>query len=52
MEAENNHQVFDWLWTSGQLYEKDIASLHALGIEVVAKRNMANIHSSCFERTL
>lgn len=35
MEAENTHQVFDWLWSSGQLSENDIAYLPALGIEVV-----------------
>ncbi len=35
MDAENTYQVFDWLWTSGQLSEKDIASLPALGIEAV-----------------
>jgi protein tyrosine phosphatase (PTP) superfamily phosphohydrolase (DUF442 family) len=35
MDAENIHQVFDWLWTSGQLSEKDIASLTELGIEAV-----------------
>jgi protein tyrosine phosphatase (PTP) superfamily phosphohydrolase (DUF442 family) len=35
MEAENTHQVFDWLWSSGQLSEKDIASLPALGIDAV-----------------
>jgi protein tyrosine phosphatase (PTP) superfamily phosphohydrolase (DUF442 family) len=35
MDAENTHQVFDWLWTSGQLSEKDIARLPALGIEAV-----------------
>jgi protein tyrosine phosphatase (PTP) superfamily phosphohydrolase (DUF442 family) len=35
MDAENSHQVFDWLWTSGQLSERDIASLPALGIEAV-----------------
>lgn len=35
MDAENTHQVFDWLWSSGQLSERDIASLPALGIEVV-----------------
>ena len=35
MDAENTHQVFDWLWTSGQLSERDIASLPTLGIEVV-----------------
>jgi protein tyrosine phosphatase (PTP) superfamily phosphohydrolase (DUF442 family) len=35
MEAENTHQVFDWLWSSGQLSGKDIASLPALGIDAV-----------------
>ena len=35
MDAENTHQVFDWLWTSGQLSEKDIARLPALGIGAV-----------------
>jgi len=35
VDAENTHQVFDWLWTSGQLSEQDIASLPTLGIEVV-----------------
>ena len=35
MDAENTHQVFDWLWTSGQLSERDITSLPALGIEAV-----------------
>ncbi len=35
MDAENIHQVFDWLWTSGQLSESDIASLSSLGIEAV-----------------
>lgn len=35
MDAENTYQVFDWLWTSGQLSEKDIAYLPALGIEAV-----------------
>jgi protein tyrosine phosphatase (PTP) superfamily phosphohydrolase (DUF442 family) len=35
MDAVNTHQVFDWLWTSGQLSEKDIASLPSLGIEAV-----------------
>jgi hypothetical protein len=34
-DAENIHQVFDWLWTSGQLSEDDIACLPALGIETV-----------------
>lgn len=35
MEAENTYQVFDWLWSSGQLSEKDIACLPSLGIEAV-----------------
>lgn len=35
VDAENTHQVFDWLWSSGQLSERDISSLPALGIEVV-----------------
>lgn len=35
MEAENTHQVFDWLWTSGQLTKGDILALPELGIEAV-----------------
>ena len=35
MDAENIHQIFDWLWSSGQLSARDIAQLPALGIEVV-----------------
>ena len=35
MDAENTHQVFDWLWSSGQLSESDIACLPTLGIDVV-----------------
>jgi len=35
MDAENTHQVFSWLWTSGQLSQQDIASLPSLGIDVV-----------------
>jgi len=35
MDAENTHQVFEWLWSSGQLSESDILSLPSLGIEVV-----------------
>jgi protein tyrosine phosphatase (PTP) superfamily phosphohydrolase (DUF442 family) len=35
MDAENTYQVFDWLWTSGQLSERDIASLPTFGIEAV-----------------
>ena len=35
MDAENTHQVFDWLWSSGQLSEPDILKLPSLGIDVV-----------------
>ena len=35
MDAINTHQVFDWLWTSGQLSKNDIARLQGLGIEAV-----------------
>lgn len=35
MDAENTHQVFDWLWTSGQLSGQDISRLPALGIGAV-----------------
>ena len=35
MDAENTHQVFDWLWSSGQLSGRDIHALPALGIDVV-----------------
>lgn len=35
MDARNIYRVFDWLWTSGQLSEQDIAELPSLGIEVV-----------------
>jgi protein tyrosine phosphatase (PTP) superfamily phosphohydrolase (DUF442 family) len=35
MDAENTHQVFDWLWSSGQLSERDIVRLPTLGIEAV-----------------
>ncbi|PPD31455.1 MAG: phosphotyrosine protein phosphatase [Methylomonas sp.] len=35
METENVYQVFDWLWCSAQLTEKDIAKFPALGIEAV-----------------
>lgn len=35
IEAESTHQVFDWLWTSGQLSASDIAQLPAMGIDVV-----------------
>lgn len=35
MQAESTFQVFDWLWSSGQLSESDIASLPGMGIEVV-----------------
>jgi protein tyrosine phosphatase (PTP) superfamily phosphohydrolase (DUF442 family) len=35
MDAENTHQVFDWLWTSGQLSARDIEQLPDLGLEAV-----------------
>lgn len=35
MDAENTFQVFDWLWSSGQLSARDIDSLPALGFEAV-----------------
>jgi protein tyrosine phosphatase (PTP) superfamily phosphohydrolase (DUF442 family) len=35
MDALNTYQVFDWLWTSGQLSERDIQSLPGLGIDTV-----------------
>ena len=35
MDAENTYQVFDWLWSSGQLSANDIARLPTLGIDVV-----------------
>jgi len=35
MDAENTHQVFDGLWSSGQPSERDIDRLPALGIEAV-----------------
>jgi hypothetical protein len=34
-DAENIHPVFDWLWSSDQLSESDIACLPALEIEAV-----------------
>src|SRR5690242_6479903 len=35
MDAENTHQVFEWLWSSGQLSVRDINELPELGIEAV-----------------
>lgn len=35
MDAQNTVQVFDWLWSSGQLSERDIDELPGLGIDVV-----------------
>jgi len=35
MDAVNMHQVFDWLWTSGQLSARDIQRLPVLGVEAV-----------------
>jgi protein tyrosine phosphatase (PTP) superfamily phosphohydrolase (DUF442 family) len=35
MDASNTYRVFDWLWTSGQLSERDIDELPKLGVEAV-----------------
>jgi len=35
MDALNTVQVFDWLWTSGQLSEADVQQLPGLGIDLV-----------------
>jgi protein tyrosine phosphatase (PTP) superfamily phosphohydrolase (DUF442 family) len=35
MDAENLYQVFDWLWTSGQISARDIAALPGLGVRSV-----------------
>ncbi len=35
LEAENPYQVFDWLWSSGQLSKRDIALVAESGVEVV-----------------
>jgi len=35
MDASNTYQVFDWLWTSGQLSERDVLQLASLGVDVV-----------------
>lgn len=35
MDAENCHQVFPWLWTSGQISPQDIARLPSLQIAAV-----------------
>ncbi len=44
MDAPNIHQVFDWLWTSGQLSEADISRLPEQDIEIVI--NLATPTSS------
>lgn len=44
MDANNTYRVFDWLWTSGQLSQNDIARLPSLGIEAVV--NLATPTSS------
>lgn len=44
MDATNTHQVFDWLWTSGQLSADDIGRLPELGIDIVI--NLATPASS------
>jgi len=35
MDAKGVQQIFDWLWSSGQLSAQDIALLPELGIKVV-----------------
>lgn len=35
MDAKSTYQVFDWLWTSGQLSARDIHELPGLGIAAV-----------------
>jgi protein tyrosine phosphatase (PTP) superfamily phosphohydrolase (DUF442 family) len=35
MDAANFNQVFNWLWTSGQLSERDIRTLPQFGIRTV-----------------
>jgi protein tyrosine phosphatase (PTP) superfamily phosphohydrolase (DUF442 family) len=35
MDANNTYQVFDWLWSSGQLSERDILELADKGFNVV-----------------
>lgn len=35
MDAVNTFQVFDWLWTSGQLSGADIQQLPGLGVDAV-----------------
>lgn len=35
MDAQSTFQVFDWLWSSGQLSEQDIDELPGLGIDAV-----------------
>jgi len=42
MDAENTYQVFDWLWTSGQLSEKDIDGLSKYGIRTVINLSPPN----------
>ncbi len=44
MDAENTFQVFDWLWTSGQLSESDITNLPKYGIRTVI--NLLPPHSA------
>lgn len=35
MDAENTYQVFDWLWSSGQLSQRDTENLPSLEINAV-----------------
>ena len=42
MDAINTYQVFDWLWTSGQLSEVDIKTLPGLGVDTVINLALPN----------
>ncbi|WP_343043944.1 protein tyrosine phosphatase family protein [Marichromatium bheemlicum] len=46
MDAENTHQVFDWLWTSGQLSVADIAALPRLGVDTVINLAPPTAHNA------
>jgi protein tyrosine phosphatase (PTP) superfamily phosphohydrolase (DUF442 family) len=46
MDAKNTYQVFDWLWTSGQLSEKDIRSLPVQGFDTVINLAMPDSPSA------
>ncbi len=46
MDAENTYQVFDWLWTSGQVSENDIRELQKYGIRSVINLSPPNSSSA------